>query len=57
MATFISKNLIKTSVELGKHGQIISKTTSTSRGDEMQQKQEERARKLGFRGPRTAPRR
>lgn len=57
MGTFISKNLIKTSVEIGKHGQIISKTASNTRADEMKQKQEDRARKLGFRGPRQAPRR
>lgn len=56
MGTYLSKNLIKTSVEIGKGGRIISKKVSSSKAEEMQQKQEERAIKLGMRGPRTAPR-
>lgn len=57
MGTYLSKNLIKTSVEIGKNGQIISRNTASSPAEEMKQKQEERARKLGFRGPRPGMRR
>lgn len=47
--TTISKNLVKTSIMLGKHGEIISKNTFSSKAEEMKAKQDERARKLGMR--------
>lgn len=49
MATYISKNLKKTSVTIDKYGNIISEITSDSKADEMKQKQELRAKRLGFR--------
>lgn len=49
MGTYISKNLNKTSVTIDKYGKIISKVTSTSAADEMKQKQELRAQRLGMR--------
>ena len=57
MGTYLSKNLIKTSVTLGRNGEIISKSTAATPAEEMKQKQEERARKLGFRGARPGMRR
>ena len=47
--TFIAKNLKKTSIEIDGFGNILSQTSSQSKADEMKQKQEARARKLGMR--------
>lgn len=49
MGTYISKNLIKTSVQIDKYGNIIHKGTFNNKAEEMKAKQEERARKLGMR--------
>lgn len=49
MGTFISKNLTKTSVRLGKNGQVLESNTFKSKAEEMKHKQNERAKKLGMR--------
>lgn len=49
MGTYIAKNLIKTSIKLGKHGEIIEQNTFKTKDEEMKHKQNERAKKLGMR--------
>lgn len=48
MATFIAKNLQKTSVTLDSEGRVISENKSANRAEEMKQKQDVRAKRLGF---------
>lgn len=48
MATFISKDLKKRSVTIDKYGNIISDIKADDEKSEMQQKQEQRARRLGL---------
>lgn len=46
---FVSKNMQKESIVIDKHGNVVSRTFSNNRADEMKRKQEERARRLGLR--------
>lgn len=46
---YVAKNLIKKSTVIDSNGMIVSQTTSLDKNDEMRKKQEERAKRLGFR--------
>jgi len=48
MGTYISKNLIKTSVKLDRFGNVHKVGTFQNKSEEMKAKQAERAAKLGF---------
>ncbi len=48
MSVTISKNLKKESIKLDKNGNIIERSSSDNANEEFKKKQEERAKKLGF---------
>lgn len=48
MTVTISKQLKKESIKLDKGGNIISRSNSDNPNEELKRKQEERAKKLGF---------
>lgn len=48
MSVTISKQLKKESIKLDKGGNIISRSNSDNPNEELKRKQEERAKKLGF---------
>ncbi len=48
MSVIISKQLKKESIKIDKNGQVVSSSNSENANEEMKRKQEERAKKLGF---------
>jgi len=48
MSVTISKQLKKESIKLDSKGNIVSRVNSDNMNDEFKKKQEERAKKLGF---------
>lgn len=48
MSVTVSKNLKKESIKIDKQGNIVSRSSSNDMNEEMKRKQDERARKLGF---------
>lgn len=48
MTVIVSKQLKKESIKINKDGQVISSSNSENANEEFKRKQDERARKLGF---------
>ena len=48
MSVTVSSQLKKESIKLDRNGNIIERSNSENKNEEMKRKQEERARKLGF---------
>lgn len=48
MSVTVSSQLKKESIKLDKNGNIIERSSSENKNEEMKRKQDERARKLGF---------
>lgn len=48
MSVTVSSQLKKESIKLDRNGNIIERSNSENKNEEMKRKQEERAKKLGF---------